>query len=268
LAFHPSGSHLYSGGYDGNLIFWEATVEAPKPLLTIAAHDGWVRAVAVRPDGGQLATCGNDNLVKLWNADDGALVDVLVGHANHVYNVAYHPDGKRLISGDLKGQLREWDLDTGEQLRTLDGSALWKYDTGFRADIGGVRGLDISSDGQRLAAGGITEVTNAFAGIGDPLVVAFDLEKGEKPTLHATSKKLKGTVWNVRLHPAGFIIGGCGGNDGGHLLFWKTGEPNEFFDFKLPRACRDMDLHPDQLRLCTSHDDGKLALWQMTAKAE
>ena len=27
LAFHPSGSTLYSGGYDGRLIFWDASAE-------------------------------------------------------------------------------------------------------------------------------------------------------------------------------------------------------------------------------------------------
>jgi WD40 repeat protein len=267
LAFHPSGSHLYSGGYDGNLIFWEASAESPTPQKTVAAHDGWIRAVAVRPDGGQLATCGNDNLVKLWNAADGTLEDVLAGHANHVYNVAYHRDGARLVSGDLKGEVREWDLATGEQLRTLDGSSLWKYDGGFRADIGGVRGIDFDGDGKLLACGGITGVTNAFAGVGFPLVVVFDYETGEKKTEHVSSKKLEGPIWNVRFHPGGFLIGGLGGNGGGHLLFWKIGEANEFFDFKMPNTCRDLDLHADRLRLATSHDDNMLRIWQMTAKA-
>ena len=64
----------------------------------------------------------------------------------HVYNVVFHPDGTRLVSGDLKGEVREWDLATSEQLRTLDGGSLWKYDEGFRADIGGVRGIDFSPD--------------------------------------------------------------------------------------------------------------------------
>ena len=71
----------------------------------------------------------------------------------------------------------------------------------------------------------------------------------------------------VHVHRAGFLIGGCGGNSGGHLLFWKLGEANEFFDFQLPNACRDLDLHPDALRLATSHDDHRVRIWQMTAKA-
>ena len=267
LAFHPSGSHLYSGGYDGRLIFWETSAEAPQPVKSIEAHDGWLRAVAVSPDGRQLATCGNDNLVKLWKAEDGTLEDVLAGHNNHVYNVTYHADGARLVSGDLKGELREWDLATSEQLRTLDGSSLWIYDKGFRADIGGVRGIDFSSDCGLLACGGITGVTNAFAGVGFPMVVVFDYASSAKKTEHISSKKVQGPIWNVRFVGDRMLVGGLGGNGGGHLLFWRVGEAGEFFDFKLPRTCRDLDLHADGLRLATTHDDGQLRLWQMTAKA-
>ncbi len=43
----------------------------------------------------------------------------------------------------------------------------------------------------------------------------------------------------------------------------RKGVWGEFFDFKLPDLCRDFDLHADQLRLATTHDDGKLRLWQM-----
>lgn len=267
LAFHPSGSTLYSGGYDGRVIWWDPSGESPQPQRTLEAHQGWVRAVAVSPDGKLLATCGNDNLVKLWNALDGTPVGECFGHANHVYNVAFHPDGRRLVSGDLKGIVREWDLESCEQLRQFDAQALWKYDPGFGADIGGVRGIGFSGDGKLLACGGISEVSNAFAGLGHPLVVVIDVEKGEKRQQHVTAAKLKGPVWNVRYHRDGFLIGASGGHDGGHLLFWKTEQPNEFFDFKLPDLCRDFDLHLDQLRLATSHDDKTLRLWQMTAKA-
>ena len=265
LAFHPSGSQLYSGGYDGRLIVWEASAEAPTPQKTIDAHQGWVRALAVNKAGTRLASCGNDNVIRLWDTADWSLVETLIGHANHVYNVAFHPDGTRLVSGDLKGELREWDLATGEQLRSFDAAALWKYDTGFGADIGGVRGIDISADGKLLGVGGISEVTNAFAGLGNPLAVVFDYESGAKQQSHATSKKLRGPLWNVKFAREGFLIGASGGHDGGHLLFWKVDQPNEFFDFKLPDLCRDFDLHADGLRLCTTHEDRTVRIWQMAS---
>jgi WD40 repeat protein len=265
IAFHPSAGQTYTGGYDGQVIFWETAAAAPAPLKTLAAHDGWVRALATSPDGKLLASAGNDRLVKLWSTDTGELVDVLSGHQSHVYNVRFHPDGTRVVSGDLKGEVREWDLATGEQLRTLDGGALWKYDTTFRADIGGVRGMGFSADATLLACGGISEVTNAFAGLGNPLVVLFDYVTGEKKQSFVTAKKLRGTIWNVHVHPAGFVIGAGSGHDGGHLLFWKAEDPNEFFDYKMPNLCYDSDLHPDQLRMATTHLDNVLRLWKLTA---
>ncbi len=267
LAFHPSGSTLYSGGYDGRLIFWDASAAAPAPARTIAAHDGWVRAVAVSPDGNLLATAGNDNLVKIWNAADGAHVLSCVGHENHVYNVAFHPTRPVIISGDLKGVVREWDIASGEELRQFDGSTLWKYDKGFGADIGGVRSIAIGADGQHLACGGITEVSNAFAGIGTPLVVVFELEKGEKIQSFMTTKKFRGVTTGVFFHPQGFVIGSTSGHDGGHLLFWKLDAAAEFFALKLPDSARGLDLHRDLARLATCGQDGKVYLWQMTPKA-
>ncbi len=268
LAFHPSGSTLYSGGYDGRLIWWDATAEAPQPTRTVDAHRGWVRAVAVSRDGKLLATAGNDNLVKIWDAIDGRLLTDCVGHANHVYNVAFHPQRGVIVSGDLKGVVYEWDIATSEILRQFDASALWKYDAGFGADIGGVRSIDFSADGGLLACGGITEVSNAFAGIGNPTAVVFDFEKGTKQQQLVSSAKVRGPLTGVKFHREGFIIGANGGHDGGHLLFWKLDQPAEFFNLKLPDVARDLDLHADSLRLATPHQDGALRLWQMTAKAK
>jgi WD40 repeat protein len=267
LAFHPSGSTLYSAGYDGRVIWWDATAENPQAVRNLEAHQGWVRAVTVSPDGNLLATAGNDNLVKLWSAADGTHLATLAGHAHHVYNVAFHPTRPVVISGDLKGVVREWDIAGGEELRQFDAQALWKYDEGFGADIGGVRSIAVSVDGKLLACGGITEVSNAFAGIGTPIVVVVDLEKGEKRTQLMTTKKFRGTTTGLFFHREGFLLGSTSGHDGGHLLFWKIDSPQEYFDFKLPDLARSLDLHRDERRLATAGPDGKLHLWQMTAKA-
>src|SRR5262249_8297146 len=151
----------------------------PTPTRTIQAHRGWVRALSVSPDGQLLATCGNDNLIKLWTTSDGKLVREFAGHTSHVYNVAFHPNGKELASGDLKGVVKHWDLAKEASVRDFDAKLLHKYDQTFGADHGGVRSMAFSADGSLLACAGITDVTNAFAGIGKPLVILFDWQSGK-----------------------------------------------------------------------------------------
>src|SRR6478735_5941416 len=46
LAFTVNGESLITGGHDGRLIWWAAAAEAPQPLRTIQAHQGWIRALA------------------------------------------------------------------------------------------------------------------------------------------------------------------------------------------------------------------------------
>src|SRR5262245_42601466 len=94
LDFVAARGQLISGSYDGNVVWWQVDAATPTPLRILEAHRGWVRAVSVSPDGTTLATCGNDNLVKLWSVENGTLIRELSGHTSHVYNVAYLPDGQ------------------------------------------------------------------------------------------------------------------------------------------------------------------------------
>ena len=47
LAFAPKEKLLFSGDYAGRVLVWPADADDPKPLRTIEAHGGWVRALAV-----------------------------------------------------------------------------------------------------------------------------------------------------------------------------------------------------------------------------
>jgi WD40 repeat protein len=272
IAFSPSGDTVYTGGYDGRLVWWPAAAEKPEPIRKIEpAHQGWIRALAVSTDGTRIASCGNDNLVKLWDAADGKPVAELAGHASHVYNVAFHPTDGTLVSCDLKGVLKHWDLAAAAAKRDLAAAALYKYDTTFRADIGGARSIAFKKDGQQLALGGITNVTNAFAGIGNPAVVVLDWETGQPAVQLEGKDKINGTVWGLASHAGGFWTGLSGGGGGGWLFFWKdeaTSEKTvpEFFKLKLPDTGRDLDLSPDGRQLCIAHADGNLRLFAMYKK--
>ncbi len=74
--------------------------------------------------------------------------------------------------------MKDWDLKAGKLVRDLDAKAFAKYDPVFMADIGGVRSTAFDAKGEQLACAGITNVSNAFAGVGNPLVVLLDWATG------------------------------------------------------------------------------------------
>jgi WD40 repeat protein len=264
LAFHAGDKILLSGDYAGKVLFWTIDADTPTPIRTIEAHDGWVRALAVSPDGKLLASCGNDNLVKLWTLD-GNPVRQLAGHTRHVYNVAFHPDGRQIVSCDLLGVVKHWEVATGKPMRDLDASVLHKYDTTFRASHGGARSMTFNKDGSQLALAGITNVSNAFAGVGNPVVVLFDWPSGKRLRLLQPAQAFQGTMWGVAHHPDGFWIG-AGGGSGGSLWFWKEDQEKAFHAVKLPSNGRDLALHPAGIRLAVPHADGAVRFYDMAGK--
>lgn len=267
LAFLADAQVLLTGGYDGRLVWWPVEGDSPPPLRAVEAHHGWVRAVAVNGDQSLVATVGNDTLVKLWSSDDGRLVRELAAHERPVYHAAFHPDGRQLATGDLMGNLFHWDVETGELVRKWNLKELHKYDPTFKADIGGFRDMRFSGDGRLLACAGITNVSNAFAGVGNPLVVMWDWEAGQQKIAHVSKGKLRGVAWGVALHPQPFVIGVCGGS-GGYLLFWKADQAEEFHQLKLPNTARDLDLCPDNLHLAVAHHDGNVRICRMAEKVK
>lgn len=266
FAFADAGETLLSGGYDGRILWWPLAAEAPVATRTIDAHQGWVRALAVSPDGMKLASCGNDNLVKVWSLADGSLLQTFAGHTRHVYNVAFHPSAGQLVSVDLLGTIKAWDLATGMESKQFTGTALHSYDKTFRADMGGARGLRFSPDGKFFVASGITEVSNAFAGQGEPVLVLFDWEKPEALKVMKLKDKFMGVAWDVAFHPAGYLTAWCSGSGGGVLAFFKTDASEEFFQFKAPTQGHDFALSADGLTAAVGHIDGKLRLYRLAAK--
>jgi WD40 repeat protein len=267
LAFSPDGQTAYTGGYDGRLVWWPLAAEKPEPVRVLDAHRGWLRAMAVSPDGAKLATCGNDNLIKVWNAADGALITELAGHAFHVYNVAWQPDGNSLASCDLKGKVKHWDLTEKKCLRDFQMAALHKYDETFRADIGGARSIAFSRDGKQLALAGVTNVSNAFAGIGNPAVAVLNWEDGKQAVQYGGKEKVQGVAWGIRQHADGFWVGLSSGGGGAWLYFWRDAVADEFYKFKLTTHARDLDLAADGRSVAVAHADGHLSLYHLFAKA-
>jgi WD40 repeat protein len=267
LASHPNGETMVSGGGDGQLIWWSVAAEKPVPIRRVRAHKGWVRALAFSPDGSIVASCGNDRMVRLWSFADGSPILELPGHELPVYRVLFSPNGRTLISADLSGRVIEWDCRPGKEARRLDAGKLSKHNAaGQGVDYGGVRDLALSADGKYLACGGLIEATNPLGAISNPAILVFDWQTGKETKLLRPKENVLGLISGLRFHPAGFLIAASGGNAGGHLWFWKPDQTNELFHLNLPNTARDMDLHPDGLRIATAHHDGKVRVSFMGPK--
>jgi WD40 repeat protein len=254
---------LYTGGYDGRLIYWPASAANPEPSRTIDAHSGWIRAIAVSPDGKSIATCGNDRMVKVWDPTSGTLIREFSGHTSHVYNLIYSQDSRQLFSCDLKGVIHAWTLDSDTPRTLVTVAQLHGYDTTFRADIGGARSIALRGDGSQIALGGITKVSNAFAGVGEIIVALVNPADGKLDLVLQAKDKTTGTTWGLVWHPDGFWLGLSGGGGGGWLYFWKGDTAEEFFRLKLKSDGRGMSLSPDGKQVAVAHADNHLRTYSL-----
>ncbi len=92
------------------------------------------------PDGKTVLTSGGDKSAKLWNAENGQLLQTYVGLNNNVTSFAFSPDGKQIAMGALDDSLKLWDTESGRVLKTFK-------------DLGGTLSVAFSPDGQRIATG-------------------------------------------------------------------------------------------------------------------
>ncbi len=218
---------VVSGSYDRRLIWTRA--ESAEQVRAVEAHDGWLRDVAVFPDGKKLASVGDDMLVKIWDAGTGELLQTCDGHARRtpegfataLYAVAISPDGKTVASGDRIGEVCLWEADTGKLAARFQAPTFYTFDPVKRSrSIGGIRSLGFSPDGSRLAVGGIGQVTNVDGFVGPCRVELWDWQAGQRTFLGQDNHNA--VLNHVAFHPveSKWLVGGGGGDGGGLIAFW------------------------------------------------
>jgi len=75
---------------------------------TLAGHADEVTALAVAPDGLQLASASQDQTVRLWNMEASDAHRTLAGHRGPVWAETYSPDGRRIATGGADRVVRVW----------------------------------------------------------------------------------------------------------------------------------------------------------------
>ena len=113
-------------------------------LRSVAAHGGTAFALAVSPDGAQIATGGHDGVVRLWDAEDCTPAGALHNpEGEALLRVAFSPDGTHVVGGGALGSVFLWQC-AGTYVGRLH-----KFDES-------VWSVAFAPDGRRLFAGSDT----------------------------------------------------------------------------------------------------------------
>lgn len=223
------GDSIISGSYDRRLVWTEAESGEVQRVIE-NAHDGWIRDIAITPDGSLLLSVGDDLRLMIRNAETGETLHTLSGHApkspqgyfNTIYSVAVTPDGRTAATADRIGDVCLWNLDTGKLTGRLKAPAFYTWDGRKRSrSIGGIRSVCFSPDGTRLALAGIGAVTNVDGFVGPARVEVWDWKTAERSL--AIEDRHKGILNHVAFHPTRpLLIAAGGGDSGGLLAFWNA----------------------------------------------
>ncbi|MDT0351661.1 NB-ARC domain-containing protein [Pseudonocardia charpentierae] len=119
---------------------WGVTPPGTALVRVLADHTGPVQSVAWSPDGTQLASCGDDGILRLWNPETGDGRVMPTGVSGPIYALAWSPDGAWLaVGGNADIQLLAFETNI---IRTFPAPDSWP-----------VRSLSWSPNSRQLASG-------------------------------------------------------------------------------------------------------------------
>ena len=93
------------GGEDGSVTVFN--IEGFEPILSITAHTEPVELLYESPFTGDIITGSQDNLVKMFNVDNGTCNKILEGHKNTILNIA-QLDENNILTASVDKTLKIW----------------------------------------------------------------------------------------------------------------------------------------------------------------
>ncbi|KAJ0113027.1 hypothetical protein Patl1_01672 [Pistacia atlantica] len=117
VQFSNNGQYLASSSSDCTAIIWKVLEDDTLTLKhTLRSHENPVSFVAWSPDDTSLLTCGNAEVLKLWDVETGICKHTFGDHGFIVSSCAWFPDSKRLVCGssDPEKGIFMWDCNGNE----------------------------------------------------------------------------------------------------------------------------------------------------------
>jgi WD40 repeat protein len=109
VAFSRDNRFVFSCG-DSAAHMWEIATGKEARKFEAGGMSGYVKGMALSPDGRRLLTGHEDKLLRLWDVDTGKEIQRFEGHTDTVNCVSFSADGMRALSGGQDRTVRLWGL--------------------------------------------------------------------------------------------------------------------------------------------------------------
>jgi len=103
--------YVSTGGGELFMLDWELNMLHSTKLSAESA-----RTIAVNEERSELAVGYSDHFIRIFNADNLALISEFKAHDNSVFTLQYHPGLPLLLSAGRDAKIKFWDLDNAHKL--------------------------------------------------------------------------------------------------------------------------------------------------------
>ena len=114
-ALNPDETHAVFGTHDGTIAVFETGSDRDEPLCRLEGYTNPVEALAFHPDGGWLASGGQDRVVRLWQRTETGyelFMELGSAEAGPIGQLFFSRDGQRLfLRHERETAVRVWHLD-------------------------------------------------------------------------------------------------------------------------------------------------------------